>query len=119
MLIVLSSHRHPLNRIANFIAFFCLFVSTGLDNPKITEHPLDVMVPRYEPLTLNCKAEGTPAPTITWYKDGEPLKVEGGSQRMVLPAGGLFFLRVSITDIYVNNKRESLEILSHCKVVFP
>lgn len=66
-----------------------------MDYPRITEHPLDVMVPRYEPVTLNCKADGVPSPTITWYKDGEPLKIEQGLHRMVLPAGGLFFLKVS------------------------
>lgn len=66
-----------------------------MEYPRITEHPLDVMVPRHEPATLNCKAEGSPNPTIEWYKDGERLKVEPGSHRIVLPAGGLFFLRVS------------------------
>lgn len=77
------------------MCFYFFSLSTGLDFPKITEHPLDVMVPRYEPVTLNCKADGVPSPTITWFKDGEQLKTEPGSHRMILPAGGLFFLKVS------------------------
>lgn len=60
--------------------------------PRITEHPLDVVVPRHEPVTLNCMAEGDPQPIVEWYKNGKPL--ESDSQRMILPAGALFFLRV-------------------------
>ncbi|XP_058122733.1 roundabout homolog 2-like [Anopheles ziemanni] len=73
----------------------------ALEHPKITEHPLDVIVPRHEPATLNCKAEGVPTPTVTWFKDGEPIKVEQGSLKILLPAGGLFFLKV------VHSRRES------------
>lgn len=62
--------------------------------PRITEHPIDTTVPRHEPATLNCKAEGSPQPTIQWYKDGVPLKILPGSHRILLPAGGLFFLKV-------------------------
>ena len=51
-------------------------------------------MPRHEPATLNCKAEGTPTPTIQWFKDGVPLKILPGSHRLFLPAGGLFFLKV-------------------------
>lgn len=77
--------------LINLVLFFCF---SALEYPRITEHPLDVMVPRHDPVTLNCKAEGLPTPIIEWYKDGELLKVEPGSHRMVLPAGGLFFLKV-------------------------
>lgn len=76
-----------------------------MDYPRITEHPLDVMVPRYDPVTLNCKAEGIPTPIISWYKDGDLLKVEPGSHRMILPSGGLFFLKVNVVLL--------LEILAH------
>ncbi|XP_055589407.1 protein sax-3 [Uranotaenia lowii] len=73
----------------------------ALQNPRIIEHPIDTTVPRHEPATLNCKAEGVPPPSITWFKDGAPLKILSGSHRMFLPAGGLFFLKV------VNSRRES------------
>lgn len=67
---------------------------------RITEHPSDRVVPRNDPVTLECHAEGDPPPSITWYKDGRPLGSEA-RHRTVLPAGGLLFLRV------LHGKRES------------
>lgn len=70
---------------------------TSNDNPRITEHPQDDFFAKNEPASLNCKAEGTPPPVITWYKDGkivETTRDNPTSHRMLLDNGQLFFLRV-------------------------
>lgn len=63
---------------------------------------MDAIVPRHDPATLNCKVEGSPAPSVEWYKDGKAIKVEPGSHKIILPAGGLFFLKVS--ELFTENK---------------
>lgn len=75
--------------------------------PRITEHPSDVTVPRHDPVTLQCSADGYPTPVIEWYRDGEFIMSSSssssatsssssstGASRILLPGGALFFLRV-------------------------
>ncbi|NXV81720.1 ROBO2 protein, partial [Atlantisia rogersi] len=65
--------------------------------PRIVEHPSDLLVPRGEPATLSCRAEGRPAPAVEWYKDGERVETDREdprSHRTLLPGGALFFLRI-------------------------
>ena len=55
------------------------------------------MVIKNKPTTLDCAAEGEPAPKISWFKDGESVVVgdgEDGGSKMIFPDGSLFFLEV-------------------------
>ncbi|KAK7018648.1 Roundabout 4, partial [Halocaridina rubra] len=60
-------------------------------SPVIKEHPESVIVPRNDPATLSCAAQG--ASRITWFHNGQ--EIITSSHRVQLPSGSLFFLRVS------------------------
>ncbi|CAG5009829.1 unnamed protein product [Parnassius apollo] len=68
------------------------YVGSG-EAPYIIEQPVDVTVARHQPATLNCRAGGSPSPTIRWYKSGT--LVVSDTHRSLLPAGDLFFLRAT------------------------
>lgn len=56
------------------------------------------MVKKHDPVSLSCKADGTPPPKIEWYKDNELVKES--FNRILLPNGDLFILNV------MNNKKD-------------
>ncbi|XP_046551054.1 hemicentin-1-like [Haliotis rubra] len=79
---------------------FQVVVVGGESNPNkpiIVTHPTDVYAFAKQPATLDCHAEGDPAPIITWYKDGKKVQTtreDPLSTKVVLLGGKLFFLRV-------------------------
>ena len=80
----------------HIIKFFIILALALNESPRITEHPLNMTVARNEPVTLSCKANGTPRPTIEWYRNGQLVKMapeDPVSHRILLPDGSLFFLK--------------------------
>ncbi|XP_055020737.1 hemicentin-1 [Boleophthalmus pectinirostris] len=65
--------------------------------PVIQNHPVDMDVILNNPVTLPCKATGSPTPTITWQKEGINIPTRGGVYT-VLPNGSLQISKSSVLD---------------------
>ncbi|XP_018420475.1 PREDICTED: roundabout homolog 4 [Nanorana parkeri] len=61
--------------------------------PRIIEHPSDTVVRRDQPVTMNCRAEGNPEPSIEWYHNG--LKVNFSNfHGSLIHDGSIFFYQI-------------------------
>ncbi|XP_067156720.1 hemicentin-1 [Apteryx mantelli] len=58
---------------------------------------LDYIVILHSPLELDCSATGTPSPTITWLKDGQPVE-EGAGLKILLNGHKLLISRAQVSD---------------------
>ncbi|XP_062857960.1 hemicentin-1 [Trichomycterus rosablanca] len=65
--------------------------------PVIQAHPPTLDVILNNPVTLPCRALGTPRPTITWQKEGINIHTSGGDFT-VLPNGGLQISQARVED---------------------
>ncbi|XP_035509461.1 hemicentin-1 [Morone saxatilis] len=65
--------------------------------PVIQSHPSSLDVILNNPITLPCRATGSPRPTITWQKEGINIPTTGGSFT-VLPNGSLQISKASVSD---------------------
>uniref|UniRef100_A0A3B3BIE7 Hemicentin 1 n=1 Tax=Oryzias melastigma TaxID=30732 RepID=A0A3B3BIE7_ORYME len=63
--------------------------------PVIQSHPSTLDVIFNTPITLPCRATGSPRPTITWQKEGINIPTTGFT---VLPDGSLQITRTSLSD---------------------
>ncbi|KAK2835266.1 hypothetical protein Q5P01_015750 [Channa striata] len=65
--------------------------------PVIQSHPSSLDVILNNPITLPCRATGSPRPTITWQKEGINIPTTGGSFT-ILPNGSLQISKASVLD---------------------
>uniref|UniRef100_A0A8C9R6U4 Hemicentin-1 n=1 Tax=Scleropages formosus TaxID=113540 RepID=A0A8C9R6U4_SCLFO len=65
--------------------------------PRIQTGPRVITVLARHPVDLPCVAQGVPAPTITWLKDGAAL-LEDGAQYNILPDGTLTIGEAELSD---------------------
>ncbi|XP_063265782.1 hemicentin-2 isoform X3 [Prinia subflava] len=61
--------------------------------------PEAVSVPEGQSVQLACECQGIPQPTLSWWKDGEPLSTQPGSPKLVSPGGNTVYMeKVQLLD---------------------
>ncbi|RMB93417.1 hypothetical protein DUI87_30112 [Hirundo rustica rustica] len=61
--------------------------------------PEAVSVTEGQSVQLACECHGIPLPTLSWWKDGEPLSTQPGSPKVVSPGGNMVFMeKVQLLD---------------------
>ncbi|VEL21515.1 unnamed protein product, partial [Protopolystoma xenopodis] len=84
----------------NLISFVLILNVSNAANPTyvkplFTEHPQDTFVFRNSPLTLRCRADGHPTPSLTWYKDNDIVlshRERPGTSTIIIKSGELSIL---------------------------
>ena len=83
-----------------YIAYLCLLlvyaISLSGTSPQFTAQPSDIVVAASTSTAVNCRATGTPQPTIQWYKDNVGVVLDG--THTVNSTGSLHISMVSGTD---------------------
>ncbi|XP_063100238.1 hemicentin-2 isoform X2 [Cavia porcellus] len=62
-----------------------------------TDSPLHVTAKTGKEVTLDCEAQGSPPPLVTWTKDAQPL-LPGTDSHVLLPSGSLRLTRAQASD---------------------
>ncbi|XP_069626703.1 hemicentin-2 [Haliaeetus albicilla] len=61
--------------------------------------PATVLVLEGQSVRLACKCQGIPFPTLSWWKDGEPLSTQPGSPNLVSTGGRMLYIeKVRLVD---------------------
>ncbi|KAM9594340.1 hemicentin-2 isoform 4-T4 [Morphnus guianensis] len=61
--------------------------------------PATVSVLEGQSVRLACKCQGIPFPTLSWWKDGEPLSTQPGSPKLVSTGGSMLYIeKVQLVD---------------------
>ncbi|CAL1526256.1 unnamed protein product [Lymnaea stagnalis] len=69
--------------------------------PKWESKPADLKVGVDESATFNCRATGTPQPTVTWFINGKPFDETSANPRRTLSDNTLFFTKLDKDDSQV------------------